>query len=59
MKSNRAMIETMMISIGFLLKPIAKAHVKSAHDKKQDDRSNEEEVAHCFRPDGWFSQKRE
>ena len=26
---------------------VAKAHVQSAHDEKQDDGSDEKEVAHC------------
>jgi hypothetical protein len=36
---------------GVPLKPVAEAHVKSAHDEKQHDDSNEEEVAHCSDPD--------
>jgi hypothetical protein len=39
---------------GVLLEPVAKAHVKSADDEKQDDGANEEEVVHCLRRDGGF-----
>jgi hypothetical protein len=30
-----------------LLEPVAKAHVESAHDEKQNYGSDEEQVAHC------------
>jgi hypothetical protein len=43
---------------GVLLKPVAKAHVKSAHDEKHDDNPNEEEVVHCLRPDEEFPRNR-
>ena len=43
---------------GVPLEPVAKAHVKGAHDEKHNDGSNEDEVAHCLRPDAGFSPNR-
>jgi hypothetical protein len=59
MKSRTAMIETTMVSMEVLLKPVAKAHVKSAQDEKHDDSDDEKEVAHCLRPDAGLSPNRE
>jgi hypothetical protein len=59
MKSNKAMIEMTMVSMGVLLKAVAKAHVKSAQDEKHDDGSNKKEVAHCLRADAGLSPNRE
>jgi hypothetical protein len=39
---------------GVLLKPVAKTDVESAHDEKDHDGANEEEIVHCLRPDGGF-----
>jgi hypothetical protein len=46
MKSNSAMIPMTMVSIKWFLEPVAKAHVKRAHNEKHDDDSDEDEVAH-------------
>jgi hypothetical protein len=46
MKSSNAMIETTVVSMGVLLKPVAKAQIKSAHDEKQNYGSNEDQVVH-------------
>jgi hypothetical protein len=55
--SSSAMIPTMIVPMWSLLEVVAKAHVKSAHDKKENDGSCENEVAHLF--SFGCSQKRE
>jgi hypothetical protein len=51
------MIPTMIVPIWSLLEVVAKADVKSAHDKKENHGSCENEVAHLF--SFGCSQKRE
>jgi hypothetical protein len=48
--SSSAMIPTMIVPIWSLLEVVAKADVKSAHDKKDDDDSSENQVAHGITP---------
>ena len=55
--SSSAMIPTMIVPMWSLLEVVTKAHVKSAHDKKENYSSCENEVAHRF--SFGCSQKRE
>jgi hypothetical protein len=55
--SSSAMIPTMIVPMWSLLEVVAKADVKSAHDKKENHGSCENEVAHLF--SFGCSQKRE
>ncbi len=56
-KSSSAMTLTMTVSIFPLLQFLAESGVKAAHDKKQNDDSSEDQVAHRF--SFGCSQKRE
>jgi hypothetical protein len=51
------MIPTMIVPMWSFLEVVAKAHVESAHDKKENHGSYENEVAHRF--SFGSSQKRE
>jgi hypothetical protein len=57
MNSSSAMIPTMIDPMWLLLEVVAKADVKSAHDKKENHGPCENEVAHRF--SFGCSQKRE